>query len=58
MKILTEKEKKQIVVLNRRKRHLEDSKKCLLDNLKPILVELESVRIAIDDIEIGCIIKG
>jgi len=49
---LNEKQLKKIEVLNRRKRHLENSKECLLENLKPILEDLEKIRISIDEIEI------
>lgn len=50
--MLNEKQIKKLEVLNRRKRHLENSKECLLENLKPILEDLEKIRIAIDEIEI------
>ena len=53
MEILSEKQKKKLEVLNRRKRHLENSKDCLLENLRPILEDLEKIRIAIDEIEIN-----
>ena len=49
---LNEKQVKKLEVLNRRKRHLENSKECLLENLKPILEDLEKIRISIDEIEI------
>ena len=49
---LNEKQIKKLEVLNRRKRHLENSKECLLENLKPILEDLEKIRISIDEIEI------
>ena len=49
--MLNEKQIKKLDVLNRRKRHLENSKKCLLENLKPILEDLEKIRISIDEIE-------
>ena len=49
---LNEKQLKKLEVLNRRKRHLENSKECLLENLKPILEDLEKIRISIDEIEI------
>ena len=49
---LNEKQVKKLEVLNRRKRHLENSKECLLENLKPILEDLEKLRISIDEIEI------
>ena len=41
--MLNEKQLKKLKVLNRRKRHLEDSKECLLENLKPILEDLEKI---------------
>lgn len=50
--MLNEKQIKKLEVLNRRKRHLENSKECLLENLKPILEDLEKIRISIDEIEI------
>ena len=50
--MLNEKQLKKLKVLNRRKRRLEDSKECLLENLKPILEDLEKIRISIDEIEI------
>ena len=50
--MLNEKQVKKLEVLNRRKRHLENSKECLLGNLKPILEDLEKIRISIDEIEI------
>jgi hypothetical protein len=50
--MLNEKQVKKLEVLNRRKRHLENSKECLLENLKPILEDLEKIRISIDEIEI------
>jgi hypothetical protein len=50
--MLSERQKKKLEVLNRRKRHLENSKECLLENLKPILEDLEKIRIAIGEIEI------
>jgi hypothetical protein len=50
--MLNEKQKKKLEVLNRRKRELQNSKECLLDNLRPILEDLEKIRIAIDEIEI------
>lgn len=50
--MLNEKQLKKLEVLNRRKRHLENSKECLLENLKPILEDLDKIRIAIDEIEI------
>ena len=49
---LNERQIKKLEVLNRRKRHLENSKECLLENLKPILEDLEKIRISIDEIEI------
>lgn len=49
---LNEKQRKNLEVLKRRKRHLENSKECLLENLKPILEDLEKIRISIDEIEI------
>lgn len=49
--MLNEKQKSKLEILNRRKRHLEDSKKCLLDGLDPILSDLEDIRISIDEIE-------
>lgn len=49
---LNEKQIKKLEVLNRRKRHLENSKECILENLKPILEDLEKIRISIDEIEI------
>ena len=49
--MLNEKQKSKLEILNRRKRHLEDSKKCLLDRLDPILSDLEDIRISIDEIE-------
>ena len=49
---LNEKQVKKLEVLNRRKRHLENSKECLLENLKPILEDLEKIRISINEIEI------
>ena len=49
--MLNEKKIKKLEVLNRRKRHLENSKECLLENLKPILEDLEKIRISIDEIE-------
>jgi hypothetical protein len=52
MRELNEKQKKILEVLNRRKRHLENSKECLLENLKPILEDLDNIRISIDKIEI------
>ena len=50
--LLNEKQIKKLEVLNRKKRHLENSKECLLENLNPILKSLEEIRIAIDEIEI------
>ena len=50
--MLNEKQVKKLEVFNRRKRHLENSKQCLLENLKPILEDLEKIRISIDEIEI------
>jgi hypothetical protein len=50
--MLNEKQIKKLEVLNRRKRHLENSKECLLESLKPILEDLEKIRISIDEIEI------
>lgn len=49
---LNEKQLKKLEILNRRKRHLENSKECLLENLKPILEDLEKIRISIDEIEL------
>ena len=49
---LNENQLKKLEVLNRRKMHLENKKKCLLENLKPILEDLEKIRISIDEIEI------
>ena len=50
--MLNEKQTKKLEVLNRRKRHLENSKECLLKNLRPILEDLDKIRIAIDEIEL------
>lgn len=50
--MLNEKQIKKLQILNRRKRHLENSKECLLQNLKPIVEDLEKIRISIDEIEI------
>jgi len=50
--MLNEKQLKKLEVLNRRKRHLENSKECLLENLKPILEDLDKIRISIDEIEL------
>jgi hypothetical protein len=49
--MINNKKIKKLEVLNRRKRHLENSKECLLENLKPILEDLEKIRISINEIE-------
>jgi hypothetical protein len=49
--MLTEEQIKKLEVLKRRKRHLQNSKECLLESLRPILEDLEKIRIAIDEIE-------
>ena len=49
---MNEKQLIKLEILNRRKRRLENSKQCLLENLRPILKTLDDIRIEIDSIEI------
>jgi hypothetical protein len=52
MKKLNEKQEKKLAVLYRKQRVLEDNKKSIWNTLKPVLEELDKIRIAIDEIEI------
>ena len=49
---LTEEEIKKLNVLKRKQKTLEDNKMLILKNLEPILSELESIRLKIDEIEL------
>jgi len=52
MKKITDNQKKQLDILYRKRKQLENNKQCILDNLKPILEDLEKIRINIDEIEL------
>jgi len=52
MKKLNETQEKKLAVLYRKQRVLEDNKKAIWNTLKPVLEELDKIRIAIDEIEI------
>jgi len=50
---LSQAESKRLEILKRKKKTYEDSKRCLLNQLQPILDELEKIRLEIDKIEIS-----
>ena len=52
MKKLNETQEKKLAVLYRKQRVLEDNKKAIWNTLKPVLEELDKIRISIDEIEI------
>ena len=52
MKKLNETQEKKLTVLYRKQRVLEDNKKAIWNTLKPVLEELDKIRITIDEIEI------
>ena len=52
MKKLNETQEKKLAVLYRKQRVLEDNKKAIWNTLKPVLEELDKIRITIDEIEI------
>jgi len=52
MKKLNETQEKKLAVLYRKHRVLEDNKKAIWNTLKPVLEELDKIRITIDEIEI------
>ena len=52
MKKLNERQENKLAVLYRKQRVLEDNKKAIWNTLKPVLEELDKIRIAIDEIEI------
>ena len=51
-KILTEKQIKRLEILNRKKYILESNKNSVLNTLRPILEDLEKIRLEIDEIEL------
>lgn len=51
-KKITISQAERLKILKRRRKSLEDNKELALKNLKPILNELEKIRLEIDEIEL------